>query len=239
MLFELLVGESEACSSSREDIRCRAVIAGDLLIRRPQLLEEITRGGRARSASGRRASICDGSTPSAHYRGITRSGPRLSPDALLRILARYLGLADLSTLFAEHSALAEACLIFVNRLLEAKAILTIIALGKFGGREISYGADLDVLFRRRRCPRGAASDGRDGDNRRAEGTICDRSMRGCVPMAKKDRSSARSPRIETYYETRAQLWEVQALTRARPIAGPLKRIHGTGATRLARGRAAR
>jgi [glutamine synthetase] adenylyltransferase / [glutamine synthetase]-adenylyl-L-tyrosine phosphorylase len=27
---------------------------------------------------------------------------------------------------------------------------------------------------------------------------------------------------ETYYQTRAQLWEAQALTRARPIAGPLQ-----------------
>ena len=31
-------------------------------------------------------------------------------------------------------------------LLAADAGLTIVGLGKFGGREITYGADLDVLF---------------------------------------------------------------------------------------------
>ena len=36
-------------------------------------------------------------------------------------------------------------MVFVAKLLSSEQ-LTIIALGKFGGREISYGADLDVLF---------------------------------------------------------------------------------------------
>jgi len=47
--------------------------------------------------------------------------------------------------FAELSDVAEACLIVVIRLLASEQ-LTVIALGKLGGREISYGADLDVLF---------------------------------------------------------------------------------------------
>src|SRR5437763_10283463 len=45
----------------------------------------------------------------------------------------------------ELSALAEACLLFLTKLLKTQQ-LTIRALGKVGGREISYGADLDVLF---------------------------------------------------------------------------------------------
>ena len=44
-------------------------------------------------------------------------------------------------------------------------------------------------------------------------------MRGSVRMAKKARSFLRSQRIKPYYESRAQLWELQALTRARAIAG--------------------
>ena len=64
---------------------------------------------------------------------------------LLRILLRdVLELADLATVCAEQSALAEACL-FTNEILGGQE-LTIIALGKFGGQEITYGADLDVLF---------------------------------------------------------------------------------------------
>src|SRR5213075_3428723 len=52
----------------------------------------------------------------------------------------------LPAILAEQSALAEACLVFVNRLRRSDSDLTIIALGKFGGSEIGYGADLDVLF---------------------------------------------------------------------------------------------
>src|SRR4029453_17563794 len=65
---------------------------------------------------------------------------------LLRIiLCDVLGLASPAATFAELSDVAEACLVFVTKLLRSEQ-LTIIALGKFGGREISYGADLDVLF---------------------------------------------------------------------------------------------
>ena len=46
---------------------------------------------------------------------------------------------------AELSDLAEACLLFTIRVLAGEQ-LTVIALGKFGGRELSYGADLDILF---------------------------------------------------------------------------------------------
>src|SRR5207244_4874619 len=54
-------------------------------------------------------------------------------------------LASPAATFAELSDVAEACLLFTARLLGSEQ-LTVIALGKFGGREISYGADLDVLF---------------------------------------------------------------------------------------------
>ena len=56
------------------------------------------------------------------------------------------GCVDLPALLREQSALAEACLIFVHSLRGGCEDLTIIALGKFGGREMSYGADLDVVF---------------------------------------------------------------------------------------------
>ena len=114
--------------------------------------------------------------------------------------------------------MAEACLIFMNRLLAQESGLTIIALGKFGGREITYGADLDVLF--------------VGENTRAaqnlfvvmgkptpEGTIAPLDTR-LRPDGEKGPLVASFATYESYYESRAQLWELQALTRARPIAGP-------------------
>src|SRR5207247_11145914 len=53
--------------------------------------------------------------------------------------------ATSKNLGSEVSDLAEACLLFTIRRLAGKQ-LTVIALGKFGGHELSYGADLDVLF---------------------------------------------------------------------------------------------
>src|SRR5207253_11047016 len=60
---------------------------------------------------------------------------------LLRIVLRdALGLAKPGAIFTELSDLAEACLLFAGKLL-GREQLTIIALGKFGGREISYRSE--------------------------------------------------------------------------------------------------
>src|SRR5205807_6643304 len=65
---------------------------------------------------------------------------------LLRILLRdVVGLTDLPGLCREQSDLAEACLVHTAEVIGTDDV-TIIAVGKFGGREISFGADLDVLF---------------------------------------------------------------------------------------------
>src|SRR5205807_7495477 len=119
--------------------------AGDLLIRRPQLVEEITRDknfNQPRSI----AEHC------ARLESFGSSATNLDPvrayrqRQLLRIIMRVvLGVADASVIFAELSDLAESCLTFTNKLLGGENV-TIVALGKFGGGELSYGADLDVLF---------------------------------------------------------------------------------------------
>src|SRR5256712_549933 len=119
--------------------------AGDLLIRRPQLVEEITRDkhfNQPRSI----AEHC------ARLESFGSSATNLDPvrayrqRQLLRIIMRdVLGVAEASVIFAELSDLAESCLTFTNKLLSGENV-TIVALGKFGGGELSYGADLDVLF---------------------------------------------------------------------------------------------
>jgi glutamate-ammonia-ligase adenylyltransferase len=130
-----------------------------------------------------------------------------------------LELADLATVCAEQSALAEACLLFTNEILGGQE-LTIIALGKFGGEEITYGADLDVLF----VGEESASAERllsAITQPSAEGTLSrvDARLR---PEGEKGPLVCSLQRYEQYYAGRAQLWELQALTRARPITGPLQ-----------------
>ncbi len=217
MLFELLVTNPKLLELLIKTFDASR-FAGDLLIRRPQLLEDITRGG----MFDRGISVAE-HLQKLDARNISISSlDRLRAyrqTQLLRILLRdVLGLANLNALLEEHSALAEACLTFVNRLHGNEDTLTIIALGKFGGGEIGYGADLDVIF--------IGEDIRAAQNLivtmgqpTAEGSIytVDARLR---PDGEKGVLACSIAAYENYYATRAQLWEAQALTRARAIAGP-------------------
>src|SRR5436190_11074085 len=219
MLFELLVVNPKLLELLIKTFDASRY-AGNLLIRRPQLLEEITRAGMLdREVSTaqhlKRLDALQISPRSLDQLRIYRQ------TQLLRILLRdILGLAELPALFAEQSALAEACLIFVNQVLGNASEITIIALGKFGGSEIGYGADLDVLF--------VGDDIRAAQHLvvamaqpTAEGSIATLDAR-LRPEGEKGSLASSLDAYAAYYETRAQLWEVQALTRARPVAGPLQ-----------------
>jgi [glutamine synthetase] adenylyltransferase / [glutamine synthetase]-adenylyl-L-tyrosine phosphorylase len=193
--------------------------ASELLIRRPQLLEDITRD----SAFGESRSVAE------NLRRLDSLGAdvnNLDPirayrqRQLLRIMLRdVLGLIQPAAIFAELSDVAEACLVFVAKLLGSEQ-MSVIALGKFGGREISYGADLDVLF--------VGDDVRAAQNLMiamaqptAEGNIwaLDARLR---PEGEKGPVVCSPETYESYYASRAQPWELQALTRARAVSGPLQ-----------------
>jgi glutamate-ammonia-ligase adenylyltransferase len=220
MLFELLVVNPKLLELLVK-IFDASRYAGDLLIRRPQLLEEITRGGvldREVSAAEhlKQLEALDISAASLDLLRVYRQ------TQLLRIYLRdVLGLAELPALLAEHSALAEACLLFVNRLRGSENDLTIVAMGKFGGSEIGYGADLDVIF--------VGEDIRAAQHLMvamaqptAEGSISTLDAR-LRPDGEKGILTCSLAAYETYYQTRGQLWEAQALTRARPLAGPMQK----------------
>ena len=194
-------------------------LAGNLLIRRPQLLEEMTRD----KSFNQPRSIAEHCARMESF----GSGPtNLNPirayrqRQLLRIIMRdVLGVAEASVIFAELSELAEACLTFTNKLLGGENV-TIIALGKFGGGELSYGADLDLLF--------VGDETRSAQNLvttmtqpSAEGMIAPLDAR-LRPDGEKGPLVAPLAAYESYYRERAQLWEIHALTRARPISGPLQ-----------------
>jgi [glutamine synthetase] adenylyltransferase / [glutamine synthetase]-adenylyl-L-tyrosine phosphorylase len=194
--------------------------AGTRLIRRPQLLEELTRSGmldrvfnipqhlERLGSLGATAADLD---PVRIYRH----------RELFRILLRdVLDLTPLPQLVAQQNDLSEACLLFVDRLLNPEQSLTIVALGKFGGREIGYGADLDVLF--------IGEDARAAQGliaglaqRTAEGRIAllDPRLR---PEGEKGPLVCSLEMFRRYAESRAQFWELQTLTRARAINGPLR-----------------
>jgi glutamate-ammonia-ligase adenylyltransferase len=192
-----------------------------MLIRRPQLLEEITRDksfNQPRSIPDHLARLDSFGADAVNLDPVRAYRQRQT----LRIIMRdVLGLAELSTIFAELSDLAEACVVFTNKLLGGEN-LTLIALGKFGGRDLNYGADLDVIF--------VGDDSRAAQNLiaattqpTAEGTIAAMDAR-LRPDGEKGALVAPLAAYESYYRDRAQLWEIQALSRARPISGPSREI---------------
>jgi glutamate-ammonia-ligase adenylyltransferase len=190
----------------------------DILIRRPQLLEDVTRAGMLdRSISVARHLVALRKTGAVA--GDFEAVRAYRQSQLLRILLRdVLGLADRSALQAEHSALAEACLISLHSIIAADGDVTIIALGKFGGCELSYGADLDVVFVGENT-RAAQELILEMGRPTAEGTIAPLDAR-LRPDGEKGPLTCSLAAYDAYYRSRAQLWEIHALTRARAVCGP-------------------
>jgi [glutamine synthetase] adenylyltransferase / [glutamine synthetase]-adenylyl-L-tyrosine phosphorylase len=152
---------------------------------------------------------------------------------LMRIgLRDILGLADFEQNLAELSALADACLqyaleVVLRRHKLKKSPLVIIGLGKLGGAEINYGSDLDIIFvtgaKAKDLPKlqQLAIDVMDLVSGRTEmGAvfITDARLR---PDGEKGLLVNTLEAYEEYYRRRAQLWEMQAISRTRPVAGDL------------------
>jgi glutamate-ammonia-ligase adenylyltransferase len=157
-----------------------------------------------------------------------RSGlRRFKRRHLLRIGARdVLGFAELDTAGRELSSLADACVEAALHSLEPALPFAAIGLGRLGGAELSYASDIDVIF---------VYDGETaGDFDTAE-----RIATGLVRAIGDSTSEGRTFRVDTrlrpegnqgplarslggyraYFERWAQTWELQALTKARFVAG--------------------
>ncbi|HEU0209759.1 MAG TPA: bifunctional [glutamate--ammonia ligase]-adenylyl-L-tyrosine phosphorylase/[glutamate--ammonia-ligase] adenylyltransferase [Candidatus Udaeobacter sp.] len=217
LLFELLVTNPKLLELLVKTFDV-SWFAGELLIRRPQLLEDVTRDPtfdepRSVTENLRRLELLGAAAnnldPIRAYK----------QRQLLRIILReVVGLVTPAAVFNELSDLAEACLVHTARLI-ADDQTTVIALGKFGGSEVSYGADLDVIF---------VGEGDRGTQNlitamahpTAEGNIwaLDTRLR---PEGANGPLVCSLQTYRLYYAKRAQLWELQSLTRARPISGPL------------------
>ncbi len=208
-LLELLVKTFDASEAG-----------GGWLIRRPQWLEELTRGGMLDRTYGVAEHLERLDSLGATHEKIDPVRVYRQRESLRILLRDVLEIAPLSQLLAEQNDLAEACLVFVDRLLNPEGTLTIIGLGKFGGHETGYGADLDVLF--------VGDDPRPAQNligemalSTAEGSFATIDPR-LRPEGEKGPLVCSLETLRGYYEKRAQFWELQALTRARAISGPLR-----------------
>ena len=124
----------------------------------------------------------------------------------------------------ELAALADAC---VEAALARRPPLpfAVIGMGRFGGAELSYASDLDVLF---------VYDGEDAADFRGAEDVAERLMRelggitpegqtfrvdaNLRPEGKKGPLARSLSAYRAYYERWAQTWEFQALLKVRPVA---------------------
>jgi [glutamine synthetase] adenylyltransferase / [glutamine synthetase]-adenylyl-L-tyrosine phosphorylase len=149
----------------------------------------------------------------------------------LRIAARdVLGLDDdedaVAHTGAELTALAEGVLGAAVDAVDAPLPFAVVAMGRFGGAELSYASDLDVLF----VYDGATPADFGVAEENAESLLQFLAGRtpspriytvdlGLRPEGKQGPLARSLEGYETYYDRWALMWERQALLRARPVAG--------------------
>ena len=97
-------------------------------------------------------------------------------------------LSALTDLWQEITDIAEACLLAAAAIVGANN-LTIVAMGKFGGRELTYASDLDLCLSATIFVLHKISS--RFFQSRARKVSLHRLMRACVPKGKKGRSSVR------------------------------------------------
>jgi glutamate-ammonia-ligase adenylyltransferase len=194
----------------------------DLIVRLadPDRLQTLDRAGLAASidrALGWRADLDERQQAMRRWRG----------RHMLGVAARdVFGAADVSTVGAGLTALAEACVGAGLASLDPRVPFAVVALGRFAGGELSYASDLDVLF----VHEGSTPADHDEGLRLASGLL--RFLAGATPAQRiydvdadlrpEGRQGALSRSIDgyaAYYDRWALTWERQAMARARPVAG--------------------
>jgi len=152
---------------------------------------------------------------------------RFKRRQLLRIGARdVLGLADVATVERELSNLADACVEAALRSLEPKVPFAVIGMGRLGGCELSYASDIDVMFVYGGDGRRHFDDAERLATRlvRAIGETTSEGQTFHVdtrlrPEGKHGMLARSLAGYERYWAEHGQVWEFQALTKARVVAG--------------------
>ena len=206
-------------------------LLGDLLQRNPDLIgdvgdaEEMPARDRdaLRDRLGAKLGVRESSAD--RHAALKRSAER----ELLRVAARdILDAAGVDATASDLTALADATLEKAVETIGPSLPFAVIAMGRFGGEELSYASDLDVVF--------VYAGDTASDFERAEeiATALMRFVGGVTPAERiydidaglrpegRQGPLARSlDGFRTYFERWAMVWERQAMIRARPAAGDL------------------
>jgi len=211
----------------------RSEFLAEKAIGTPDLVDELELSGRLRRSKSAGQTLQDlrHGADDADQRLWLR---RYHQAELMRIgLRDILGLADYEQNLLELSALADACLQYALEVVTRQAKfkkppLCVVGLGKLGGHEINYGSDLDIVFvtncDAKNLPplQRVATAFLDLLGSQTELGVAFHLDTRLRPDGEKGLLVNTVEACEEYYRRRAGLWEIQALTRVRPIAGDLE-----------------
>jgi glutamate-ammonia-ligase adenylyltransferase len=208
----------------------RSEFLAEVAIRTPDLIDDLVAGERLRQRKTTEEILRDlrhGLADADQFLWLRR----YHAAELMRIgLRDILGLADFEQNLFELSALANACLQYTLQVVMREHRLrhlpfAVIGLGKLGGCEINYGSDLDLVFvteaKAKDLPKRQKLAARVMDlmSRRTEQGIVFPTDARLRPDGEKGLLVNTLAAYEAYYCQRAQLWEIQSLTRVRAVAG--------------------
>ncbi len=208
----------------------RSEFLAELAIRVPDLVDELESGGhlrRQKTAAQTLADLRHGLGDKDQHLWLRRY---FQTEFMRLGLRDILGFVQFEDANRELTALAEACLEYALQVVTRKNGLrvppfAVIALGKFGGAELVYGSDLDILFvapdKTLDLPRLQKIAGQMVElltTRTEHGAVFELDTR-LRPDGEKGLLVNVLKSYEDYYRQRAMLWEIQALTRARLVAG--------------------
>jgi glutamate-ammonia-ligase adenylyltransferase len=205
-------------------------LLGDALRRQPDFVEMLGDDewlGREKSRDELIAEALGTLTWRASVEDRRKGLRRFKRREMLRIASRdVLGFATIEATERELAALADACIEAAVHAVHPPVPFAVIGMGRFGGAELSYASDLDVLF---------VYDGEDADDFRAAEQVATQLMdeiggitpegqtfridANLRPEGKKGPLARSLSAYRAYYERWAQTWEFQALLKARPVAG--------------------
>ena len=201
----------------------------ELLLRRPEYLRRLTESKRLAEVRSRGEFLSDmrASVAEAGSEGLD-AVRRIQRWELLRIAAcDCFGLMDLRRVTLQLSLLADATVQAVLEQVEragsgAPQLLTVVAMGKLGGEELNYSSDIDLLLLADEPStdtlRVAQQLVRELGRMTSEGFLYRVDMR-LRPWGRSGPLVSDATAYVTYLETHAAAWELQALVKARVVAG--------------------
>ena len=203
----------------------RSTFIYDLLAAHPEIVEEVLRPEvlrKHKDAAGLAEELAAGPAGAGHAEWLWLY---VKAEQVRYAIGELLGYLEVEDVEASLSLLADAVLQHELRNLDPAPRLLLVALGKYGGAELTFGSDLDLLF--------VAAD---SDAAAAEPTVRElqKLLRHGGPLGATFEIDLRlrphgdagplvtTPEILRAYHAgpSAQLWERQLLTRARVIGGP-------------------